>query len=237
MSQTGGLRVINCSPWGRKCWIWAQGRGTGAACRGSAPWGGEMGRSQKTSGYCSGTRGCSFQERHYGIQVPDMCFGGAAWSTSWEPFSFPPYIGSVCMRRKVWVQSHRICQAKIHIFLASIHFLRQNAFFPILCLESAKTSSDTGRFRSTVQDHCWFLRLSGMGYRMSSSGEEQSYLLWAPYSTGFAGNHLLDVHCSLPSEAKSWDAQDVYSLIHFLWKYFSLRPMSQIWLVLVDPRN
>lgn len=165
------------------------------------------------------------------------CFGGAAWSTSWEPFSFPPYIGSVCMRRKVWVQSHRICQAKIHIFLASIHFLRQNAFFPILCLESAKTSSDTGRFRSTVQDHCWFLRPSGMGYRMSSSGEEQSYLLWAPYSTGFAGNHLLDVHCSLPSEAKSWDAQDVYSLIHFLWKYFSLRPMSQIWLVLVDPRN
>lgn len=171
-----------------------------------------MGRSQKTSGYCSGTRGCSFQERHYGIQVPDTCFGG---STSWEPFYFPP-IGSVCMRRKVQVRSHRTCQAKIHIFLASIHFLRQNAFFPILCLESTKTSSDTDRFRSTVQDHCCFLRLSGMGYRMSTSGEEQSHLLWAPSRTGFAGNHLLAVHCSLPSEAKSWNAQDACILFHFL---------------------
>lgn len=84
------------------------------------------------------------------------------------------------MRRKVEVQIHRIYQAEIHIFFSINPFFRTECFFPIFCLESAKTSSDTGGLRSQIQDDCWFLRLSGMGYRMNSSGEEQSHLLWAP---------------------------------------------------------
>lgn len=77
------------------------------------------------------------------------------------------------------VKIDRICQAKRCIFKHYwTAFFRTDCFFPIDIFLSggAKTSSDAGRFGSTIQGDCWFWRPSGRGYPMNGFGEV--WALW-----------------------------------------------------------